>query len=444
MSVKKRLYGCKLRAPIKCQNCVIIASRMLNDLYVMAQKSQWRTYQINNYPEYATLTYTNKFNIVIDVLMRMTYLFNTQLKQLKKEYGVRNFLMFDDSPLLFEVASKAKLKEHYDHYVIYDLKTFDPFTIQGLHKRLIHSFIEWTRYTMVSEEEDNDEIERKLAALYPKQYNISYRSLGSYNPSTPMYKENKRKAKYKFIDNILQLQCRLSSYEIRLLFEFFMLNLKANKVKELTILPVREDLDESCVFSLFNDERTLYITNQFISCVNKFFMICGKVYYPLAESNNAYQLMCVNNDILIRYITGQIDNLGYIPSEGFNVISQVKNTKYANACLDYSLMNDVKFDSSVDIAKVHKTKLNTFQKLLSQIDTESEIGVFDANSDYRYQFFENIKSVIVDECFDLVLPELPEDRDFVWISVYDYLEQLPAWIGEFNKLSHVKLVLSIQ
>lgn len=433
------LRNCKLRAPVECKHCVVIVSRMLNDLYIMAQKSQWRTYQLNRYPEYETLTYTNNFNVVIDLLMRMVYLFNVQLKRLKKEFKISNILMLDDSTLLFKDVSKDKMKRYYEKHIIQDLHSFEPFTIRKLYIRLIGTFVDWSRYTLVSEEEDNDEIERKLSALHPELYNTSYRNHSVFDKDSFGYRKNKRSAKNDFIENICQLQCRVSSYEIKLLFEFFMLNLKANKVKELTILPVRSDFDEMVVFNMFSDSRTLFVSNKFVSCADKLFMFCGEVYYPFTYFKNKFQPIDVRNEDLIRYITGQRNDLNFIVSDGYNIVDPTSGSKFANGCLDYCLITVDENET-----KQSQSKVNTFQKLLKACEAECEIGVFDANCDYRYQFFENVKSVIADECFDLLLPEFIEDKDFSWVSINDYIEQLPAWIGAFNKFNYVKLVLRIQ
>lgn len=444
------LYKSKLIKKIKIDKFIGVASGLLNDLFITAQRSQWRTYKLNDIKGYERLTYTNNFNIVIDMIMRMTYLFNEMYSNLRKKYGVVDFIVFDDLGLLFSQFNESDYEkfETSQRYI----NIFDKTEVSGdsLTKRLIQDFVNWSRYSKISEEEDFDEMSLDLAQRYPYKF-ISYKEYKRLTPEIvgEKFELLKRKARYKFINTLSVIQCKLTIKEVKYIYEFFMYNLKANNVKNLNVMKVRKDFSEEMVFVLFPSSKIVFATNYYAGYDNAIYIHACELYYPYLYYSTKMRAMTKYSDKeLLQYIVGLRDDI-IIPKIDCDKL--VIDSNYANGLFEKDTRVDEHLLIQIDDYGEEETEMkrsrhiNTFEKLLKACETECDIGVFDANADYRYQFFENVKNLIVDEYIELILPDRLCDKDVCWVRVEDYIENLHEWIAQFNKFSkYVKLVLPVQ
>ena len=92
--------------------------------------------------------------------------------------------------------------------------------------------------------------------------------------------------------------------------------------------------------------------------------------------------------------------------------------------------------------KKHKRmKINTIEQLLKFCEKDCQIGVFDINADFRYNFFDNVKSLIVDNRINFYLPKRLSDLEIGYIGLNEYMEEVPNWIHQFNQFSKIKLLV---
>lgn len=402
---------------IQCNKCIIVASALFKQLVNASQNEQKLIYRISEGSQpINNIIYTNAFNIVIDLVFRMTYRINKLFNTLKTVHGVNNIILFND--LTAQLVSKTDdyYKQQARKQYIHDYKTLQSFSRDFSVKLIIQAFKKWCLFYDVDEEEDYEPIEESLAVNYPEYYDFvmkEYRVKHIINPlAYQNYKTEKRKALLNLIDRIISVQTVLTPKMIDKCCELVLLNLERNKqFKVLKVFTTNTpNIEERFIFSLFPNECVIYITNSTINSRYAFFIKDFQLYYPYIKSKKT-KLTLVNED----------------PVKIIQLI--ISDNQEMNAAIN-------KYNKSKKSSRV-----NTFMKLLTTCQNESVCGaVLDINGNYRYTVFENIKSLIVDKLIETEFPPYIKDKELIWISVDDYIEQLPAWIAQFNSISRIKII----
>jgi len=239
---------------------------------------------------------------------------------------------------------------------------------------------------------------------------VDWRSKFIIDPLTETdYKTKKRKCLYNLINRIIDVQTVLTPKIIDKCCEFVLWNLEHNKGKNKDIKVITTNspnIDERLIFSLFPDECAIYLTETTFNSQTAFFIHNFRLCYPYLRNKQANLTLVSSIDSakIIQQIIGDPNN---------EIIKYIKSKKSG--------------------------RVNSFLKLLTTCQNESVCGsVLDINGNYRYTVFENIKSLIVDKLIETEFPPYIEDKEIVWITLEDYLEQLPGWISQFNHISHIK------
>ena len=350
--------------------------------------------------------YTNNLNIVFDTLFRIVYKISEIIHQVKKRYKVSSILFLDDLTHIM----RAHDEEYYKR-IDKRMRTKDLFTGDGINQyqmlcKIANRLKSYCFYMPLDEEEDFEPMETYLASQIPKSYDftmhdiLSNRKTNKFNPN---YRKDKFKAKIQLIQAITQYQARLTIQEVEAIYEFIIQNIKATKATHIKYIRLKPDYDIMNVYSLFPHENVIYyLKYRPIKHPNAFYYHKHNLYYPMLE------------------LKPQIYNIPDISSE--EVVAQI-------------------VDLTKDTHQQRKLTVNTFAKLISVCMNECHFGVLDINGNYRYTFFENMKQLIVEEKLDILMPDKFEDYDFVWITVEDYMENLPVWVSQFNSFSDIKIIL---
>ena len=410
--------NCVINESVQCNKCVIIASVLFEQLVKVAQEEQHLIYQLSDVNKTTKhIIYTNTFNIAIDLVFRMTYRISKLFRALKSIHGVKTIILFNDLTARLVMKTEEQYKQEADNMLIHDHKTFQEFKRSFFIQLIVKAFKKWCLYYSLDEEEDYDPIEQSLAIKYPEYYDFNMKDWRAKYIIDPLtcedYKLKKVKSLYNLINRIIDVQTVLTPKIIDKCCELVLWNLEHQQSKQLKELKVfttnTPNIDERFVFSLFPDEAVIYITKTAFNSKLAFFIHNFRLCYPYIKYKQM-NLTLINEDKtrLIQLIIG--DNMTIN-----TLINKYNKSKKSN-------------------------RVNSFIKLLTTCQNESVCGaVLDINANYRYTVFENIKSLIVDKLIETEFPPHIEDKEIVWITLDDYMEQLPAWISQFNHISHVKL-----
>ena len=396
---KKSLYSV-ISENIPCDKCVIIASELFEWLYDESQTEQKLIYSTSSL-FMKDIIYTNIFNIAIDMIMRIIYKFSDLMKKLKKDFGVKNVLVFND---INEEVNESSDEFNDDKLLIHDMvtnKTRYKKTMMGL---LITDFKNELRWVDM-DEEYYELVEQFFISKYPEYINYSFKDeIKAWNenplPQDAQQKREHRKSLNVFIDHLVSIQTVINPLIKQSLFSFVMNNLKKNTYKHLKVKFVNvSKIEHDKIFSLFPHNRTLFITTSLVKNSNILIYYNNKLYFPFIDKFNFEDFIFEN-----------IDNVEYI-----NSIMRNERVK-------------------------KRFMINNWEKLLTLIKDSCGVGVFDVNADYRYTVFEDINKLIVEKQIETLFPSFVEDKELIWIEVNEYLEQLPQWVSSFNSLSSVKLM----
>ena len=405
---------CIITDAVCCDKCVIVASALFKQLVFAAQDEQHLVYQLSSGNKSTKhIIYTNTYNIVIDLVFRMTYKIDKLFKALKSYHHVENIILINDLSVKYATITEELYQQKADNMMIQDHKTNNKFKRRFFVNLIVKAFKKWCLYYDVNEEEDYDTVEQSLATNYPdfydfdmKTYRINY-IIDTLSSKT--YKENKRHALINFIQRITDVQTVLTPKMIDKCCEFVLWNLEHQHIKHLKIITTHTTkINENLIFSLFPSENVIYITKTFINSKYAFFIHDFQLCYPYAIDKQL-------NTIIIDEDTNKLIQMIVNYDEKINkVINRHNKLKKGG-------------------------RISSFSKLLMTCQNDSVCGsVFDINANYRYTVFENVKSLIVDKLIETEFPSYMEDNEIVWISLNDYMEQLPEWIAQFNHFSHIK------
>ena len=401
----RELKSCAIHDTIKCDKCVIVLSTLLNDLCEESVIAQQSIYRCNSHSLRNTV-YTNLYNIATDLIFRMCYKCGELFKMLATTYGVTNLLILDDVQGFCDI-DKCINEERNSQ--IYDIETGIIYRKDRFIRLLIYDLYKYTEWCPPYEHDDLLQIEKYLAEHYPAYYNFSMEDRFKYyksnpTPSNPETKEKKRKCILNLMRRITSLQTTIHSLIKHACIAFVSTILKNNKTVKglkhlnLNFVPVAGLIDERLVFSIFTNEKTIYITPHAFKNKNFFIYRNGVMYYPfICRSAEEFISFDIDAKDIMRRLVGKI-------------------------------------------GKTNKRNIvNSWLKLFNVCKIECGFGVFDVNSDYRYTVFENIKRLIVDQQIETTLPAFIEETELMWITDTEYMEQVPEWVGMFNSISRIKI-----
>lgn len=387
----------------KCEKCVVILSDILDSLMKHIIYEQYSIYSITDKYSFSEFNYTNKFNIVIDAFMRLTFKFSELMTRIVDLFHPRIFIIFDNitgklnSISDSQYTSMENKKQFLIPYV--NSKT----NLTSLQLKLMSSFKELSQYLYCDEEEDFLPIEEYLVQSIPKYYSFSLKDIiakkSNKFQTEPDFKINQYIAKRRFIESVVFLQTTLAEKEKDAIKELFVYNLKLNNKHSFKIISTKLDVNYNLIYSLFPDEKIIYVSNKTVSRRNMFFFADNKFRYP------------------------------FIP--------ELRNT-----FIPFDRSMETLFQSIIETTT--KRKIKTIIKLLKLCQDESKFGIFDINGDFRYNYFDDVKSLIVDKHINFIKPDKLIDNEIGWIGINEYIEEIPNWIHQFNSFSNIKILVNIE
>ena len=395
---------CIIHDNVKCKNCVILLSSLLKDLFDESVAAQLIIYKCQS-KSLRHIVYTNIFNRVVDLVFRMCYKCGELFHMLNIRHGVNEITIFDDVQGFCDIEQRLNESQHIK---IYDIEN-NRFYQKGYYMRfIINDLRHYTEWCPESDQDELLQIEKYLATRYPDIYSFSMEHMFKYFKSNPTPKNPETIAKRKedtrrLIQRIMLLQTTMTPLIESACIAFTSTILKNNKTMKglhINVIPTDRDVDLRLIFSLFANEKVIYITPQTFKSKNIFILRNGDLYYPfLCKRCEMFVYFDVDEEILLQRIVKRI-------------------------------------------GRVNKQNLiNSFAKLFNVCRIECGFGVLDVNSDYRYIIFENVKRLIVDQQIETTLPDYMCDNELIWIEDDDYMEQVPEWIGAFNSFSRIKIMM---
>lgn len=378
----------KIIDKVQFDKCVIIGSDLLNSIYEESRKEQIRVYSTGNKFLHEML-YTNTFNIVIDLIFRMLYKIGNLKTFFKKNHGVKNIIFINN-------VKNEDINE--DEVKVFDIERKEFISKRFEMRMLIYNFKNICGWLKDGEDERFDDIERYFVSKYPEYYDfiVSERlKFFELNP-IPENEENKQIQRNKhdeFVRRVISIQTTMMPQIKNACFSFVIHNLNNSKI--MKILPCDDEVERNLLFSLYPEERVLFVSKFGVKRKNLFFWWKNELYYPM---------LCKSYDLFV----------------GMNKT----------------------FDEIIKsiLVKRKRERINTWLKLLTECEKSCGIGVFDTNASYRYTLFENINNLISKNIVNIVYPSYIEDFEINWIDKNEYIEQLPNWIGQFNSFSKIKVV----
>ena len=405
--LKKLNQSWIIETNIKADKMIILMSTMMDDILKEVELVQHQVYSRPDARKNEIhFIYTNNLNIVFDTLFRIVYKISEMIHQVKKRYKVSSILFLDDLTHIMRTHDEEYYKRIDKRMRTKDLFTGDDINQYQMLCKIANRFKSYCFYMPLDEEEDFEPMETYLASQIPKLYDFTMKDIlanRKTNKFDPNYRKDKFKAKIQLIQAITQYQARMTIQEVEAIYEFIIQNIKTMKTTHIKYIRLKPDYDIMNIYSLFPHENVIYYFKyKPIKHPNAFYYYKHNLYYPMLE------------------LKSQIFNIPNISSE--DVVAQI-------------------VDTTKDTHQQRKLTVNTFAKLISVCMNECYFGVLDINGNYRYTFFENMKQLIVEEKLDVLMPDKLEDYDFVWITIEDYMENLPVWVSQFNSFSDIKIIL---
>lgn len=369
MSVRslRSIKSCVCKDNIKCKYIVVSSSTLFHRIYKKCVNVQLSMYGCDGVKK-NTYIYLNNFNIFIDTVFRMLVMFKKEFKKLREKFDFSKMILIND---LHETPKKWYMWNYLTR-----TKANDDF----IFKCAIHKLKTLSKLLDDDEMYDYDSWEEFLSQTYKGDYDFSLH-YPPYKISNFYKKQNVIK---KFVYLISLTQMQLSQNEILEAWKY-VLNV-VSKNKNVKVFCCENGEFDFNICHIFNSQRTVFITKNYVCTENIFFYDFDRVFYPAGSK-------IVNK---------------FIPNNDAKLLKYERDNK---KLIDYFKM----------------------------CEDECHGKILDINDFMTMEIFRDLNSTYVKNVINVVKPNKFSEDEYMWVTVDLYESFLPEVLRVFGRIFEFNL-----
>ena len=392
-SIKVIPKSCKCKEGVNCNTIVISATKMLNFLFCKCKTEQLEIFGLSKLYKTPCYIYMNNFCIMVDTTFRLLYKFGEYYSNLIKKFGAKQIIIIDD---LNRPVSDESIKDKMRHnatiicpkkWNMYNYLLHGFYSDDEIYKQMMWKLKSLSKFLDDDEYENYDCWEVLLSEKFPGLYDFCLRGqpLKLHN----YYIKNRILSQFVYLVALTQMQ--LSQFEIYMCWKFVLKQIRKNKRSDVLVYECESGDFDYNITHIFSNQRTLFITDEYVNVENIFFYDHKNVYYPYSF-----------NKLVLKDI----------PNEQAKIIKRIKRKK--------------EIDNLIDLFDICEAECNG--------------KILDINSAYTLSVFSNVKKIYVEQKFDELMPDKIEETDYSWVTKDYYIDVIVEWINSFNKISKFKVI----
>lgn len=391
-SIKDIPKSCRCKENVNCNIIVISATKMFNFLFRKCKTEQLEMFGLSKIYKTPCYIYMNNFCIMIDTTFRLLYNFGEYYNNLVKKFGAKQIIIIDDlnknppdesfDKMRYNATMTCPKKWNMYNYMLHGFYSDDE-----IYKQMMWKLKSLSKFLDEDEYENFDCWEVMLSKKFPGLYDFCLRGqpLKLHN----FYIKNRILSQFVYLIALTQMQ--LSQFEIYMCWKFVLRQIRKNKRNDVLVYECENGGFDYNITHIFSNQRTLFVTDEYVNVENIFFYDHKNIYYP-----------CSFSKLVLK------DS----PNEDAKIVKRIKRRKEINNLID----------------------------LFDICEEECNGKVLDINSAYTLSIFSNIKKLYVEQKFDELMPDKIEETEYSWVTKDYYIDVITEWINSFNKISKFKII----